>query len=444
MKNIILLSLILIICKKTYSQDNCNTSQPFCSGTTYTNTTVLYNESSSAGVSFGCVNANYSNPSSKMVYFFYGQAKNNGIINLKVSDFQNNSLIVWGSFNTLQNTCNSLSNQNILDCMSYPIGTSSLPVDDSISFNIQNGKYYVFAVTPTQSTSVTFTLQQSSGNGILCIDACSKPIATPTVCYITSNSTNNNEIYFNNYSSTFKMGTVIFRESSTNVWDSIGFVPANQPNKFTDVSSNNNQQAYMYKLAHIDSCGKTQLFSNNHKTIHLQSSLGTGSQINLSWNSYLGLTVNNYYIFRGSTPNNLQFLTTVSGSINTFTDLTPLIGTNFYKIGINLPTNCSSNVINSDSLIYSNQRSTISTNVLENINNVIISVYPNPTKHSVTITTKFTIKHISIIDITGKEILNIIPKSTTETINIENISSGIYFIKVEDKNALQYQKLIID
>ncbi len=159
--------------------------------------------------------------------------------------------------------------------------------------------YYLICVTSPTLATTHFTLSQTAGSGILCFNACSKPIATPTLCYVSSNNNLNNEIYFNNYTSTFKKGTVIYRENSSSLWDSIGYVPSGQPDKFIDLTSNTNQQAYRYAIAHLDSCNNVQVKSNIHKTILLQSSLGTGTQINLSWNLYQGLNPTSYYIFRG-------------------------------------------------------------------------------------------------------------------------------------------------
>ncbi|MBA4239979.1 MAG: hypothetical protein C0448_04605 [Sphingobacteriaceae bacterium] len=426
-----LLLLLIIIAFKINAQYGCFNALTFCSGTTYTNSTISNNTSSSGGMSFGCItNFNHN-------CFYYGQAQNNGSVTLQVTGSSNMDLICWGGVNGPQNICSQLMT-NTLAC------SSSSSTTESITFNIVSGKFYLICATTPASTTTQFTLSQISGSGILCINECSKAVATPTLCYVSSNSNLNNEIYFNNYINTYKNGTVIYRENSSSLWDSIGYVPNGQPDKFIDLTSNTNQQSYRYAIAHLDSCNNIQLKSSPHKTILLQSSQGTGTQINLSWNLYQGLNPASYYIFRGTTSSNMQVINTVSGSTTAYTDLTPPVGLNLYKVAILTPTNCTSSAAAMDTIISSNYRSSQDVGIIEQESNYIIDIYPNPTDHKVFIQTKELSKSISIIDITGKEILTLKPKNTLEYIEFENLSAGIYFIRITSNNKIYYRKIVLN
>ncbi len=66
--------------------------------------------------------------------------------------------------------------------------------------------------------------------------------------------------------------------------------------------------------------------------------------------------------------------------------------------------------------------------ILEVLNSNKIILYPNPTSNQLTINSELKINEITIIDIAGKSIKT--PKPTTNTINVSNLSSGIYFIKL--------------
>lgn len=88
------------------------------------------------------------------------------------------------------------------------------------------------------------------------------------------------------------------------------------------------------------------------------------------------------------------------------------------------------------------------TNFLQNIN-----VSPNPTKSYVNIDyslIKSSKLSISILDITGKLIDNIESEKELEAgnhiihHNVENLSSGIYFIRFKTENGVETKKLIID
>ncbi len=429
MKKIILF-IFTIVSTTISAQYNCYSALPFCSGTTYTDSTVNYNVSSQGGVSFACIT------NGKQACFYKGQAQTSGPVTLQVTGNNDMDLISWGGFSPGQSICGT-SITNTLAC------SSSTSTTESITFNVIAGKYYLICATSPATVVTQFTLTQTSGSGALCINACSKTAATPTLCYVTSNNNLNNEIYFNNYTSTFKKGTVIYRENSSSLWDSIGYLPTGQPDKFIDLTSNTNQQAYRYAIAHVDSCNNVQVKSNIHKTILLQSSLGTGTQINLSWNLYQGLNPTSYYIFRGTTSSNMQVINTVSGSTTAYTDLNPPAGLNLYKVAILTPTNCTSSAAALDTIISSNYRTSQDVGIAENEVNNQINVYPNPAINNVHINTILIPEKITFIDLTGKEILSEKPKSNHEVINLENLSSGVYFIRVSINNNNYHRKIVV-
>jgi PKD repeat protein len=66
---------------------------------------------------------------------------------------------------------------------------------------------------------------------------------------------------------------------------------------------------------------------------------------------------------------------------------------------------------------------------IDNINlNREINIYPNPTSNQLTITTGQNISEVAIIDITGKTIM--VAKENTNTLNVTDLSDGIYFIQL--------------
>lgn len=77
-------------------------------------------------------------------------------------------------------------------------------------------------------------------------------------------------------------------------------------------------------------------------------------------------------------------------------------------------------------------------------------VYPNPVKNELTFESDQQVKSILITDLTGKQITipldNIRHYSNAYTVDIERcqISKGIYFIRVESDQGIQYQKFIVE
>jgi hypothetical protein len=77
-----------------------------------------------------------------------------------------------------------------------------------------------------------------------------------------------------------------------------------------------------------------------------------------------------------------------------------------------------------------------------NNDNSISVIYPNPTKHLLTISSTNNIDAIEILDVFGKQLMA--PKvNTNETsMDISNLSSGIYFVKIYNVFGVKTEKLV--
>lgn len=67
---------------------------------------------------------------------------------------------------------------------------------------------------------------------------------------------------------------------------------------------------------------------------------------------------------------------------------------------------------------------------IDEIESKPIFIYPNPTCNSVNIVSPKGIKQLQLISITGKMLKNTYPNETDTKIDLSNLSSGIYFIKI--------------
>ena len=77
--------------------------------------------------------------------------------------------------------------------------------------------------------------------------------------------------------------------------------------------------------------------------------------------------------------------------------------------------------------------------------NTVFSIYPNPSKGNLKIENNFNHKYdISFIDITGKSVYYIANNRGSIDLNIPNIESGIYILKVESYYKSIYKKIIIE
>ena len=58
-----------------------------------------------------------------------------------------------------------------------------------------------------------------------------------------------------------------------------------------------------------------------------------------------------------------------------------------------------------------------------------ISIYPLPAQYEVTIDMKVNVSYVMISDITGKQIMNLIPQSDRIQLNLSSLANGLYWVK---------------
>jgi hypothetical protein len=120
--------------------------------------------------------------------------------------------------------------------------------------------------------------------------------------------------------------------------------------------------------------------------------------------------------------------------------LAPPVGPVYYQIEIVNPNSCDpAKVVN-----YDVSKSNIVNNGVNGINalaNSTVLVYPNPTTKDVTleVTAELIEKDYFLTDNTGRIILSGQFRALKETINLEQISTGVYFIKIDDNAHLMYK-----
>lgn len=75
--------------------------------------------------------------------------------------------------------------------------------------------------------------------------------------------------------------------------------------------------------------------------------------------------------------------------------------------------------------------------------NLEISVFPNPTSDFINVSNDVKISTVHIVDNNGRAILSKSIESTNGTINIQNLTSGIYFLLIESDKKVYSQPIII-
>jgi len=80
------------------------------------------------------------------------------------------------------------------------------------------------------------------------------------------------------------------------------------------------------------------------------------------------------------------------------------------------------------------------------VQNSTFSIYPNPANNSITINYTGDLSqktNIAIYNYLGQEIMQSNLQSKTSTINVSDITNGIYFVRVRTNKTQQVERLVI-
>ena len=233
---------------------------------------------------------------------------------------------------------------------------------------------------------------------------------------------------------------VLLKENSQGQYVQIGTQSYTSLSVFTDLTSIPQQQPDRYRIAVLDSCGTMSDTSDLHRTIHLQSNIGSGGEINLIWTPYEGRSVQTYEIFRWITSGNLVQIGSVSGGTTTFTDLNPPVAPNVYYV-INA-------VFNGDACSPTLGKTTAFEGSKSNILNQTgigtpelpwrgrVLLYPNPSTGNFRIEVPTDEEYqVVIYNAVGKRLLVRSYMDTAE-INLENVAEGLYYVEIQQEGSV--------
>jgi len=247
-------------------------------------------------------------------------------------------------------------------------------------------------------------------------------------------------------------------------YNALGIVPASNLTVYVDATANPMSEPYKYKITTKDTCGNYSSIDScdYHKTIHLQTSLGSPNGYQLQWTEYEGFPYSTYNIYGretglgaftlvhqsayginswtdGTTAPNMEYRIAVEKSVPCLNDKTSggpyshsLSNLDDYSIGGTDVYGCTdSTASNYNSLATIDDGScnhdSVYIETVTDFNN--IKIYPNPNSGIFTISGN-DITKIEITDLNGKAI--IIKEDITEFNNIDlrKQAKGVYIVKI--------------
>lgn len=243
----------------------------------------------------------------------------------------------------------------------------------------------------------------------------------------------------------------IYREGNqAGVYTLMDTVRYNSLSQWTDPGADPTVRGWRYKISVVDSCGAESALSTYHKSVHLTINQGVGNVINLIWDDYIGATFPSWIIERYHNTTGWITIDTIPSNLGSYTDANPPTNTGNLNYAVyGEPTGgCTSTRAQDHNSTRSN-KSTISAPVdgsgISEWSNYHLGVYPNPVQDNwVNITTDYRGNYrCELIDARGK-IVHSFTEYGDVTLNLENISKGMYFLKFSILEDVKIVKLIVD
>ena len=93
-------------------------------------------------------------------------------------------------------------------------------------------------------------------------------------------------------------------------------------------------------------------------------------------------------------------------------------------------------------IITNNACTTVSALGINEVENVSVSIAPNPVKNNLTISANDIISSIQIYDVQGRLIATQVNNSTSTTLDMSQQNLGVYFVKVITENGAKVEKIM--
>ena len=269
-----------------------------------------------------------------------------------------------------------------------------------------NGTGYTYEVQYQENPSVEFeettTLDQEGSyrftvtDGYGCfsdttIDLTVKRPYAESLCMVSVDPvTEKNLIVWNK---TPGQGTVSYSITRGYGHTEIGTADFGDQNYLVDQTSDPAIQAYRYFITSTDTCGNQVISETSHKTLHLTANVGTSGEVNLIWESYIGVAIYQYNFYRSTDGEQYELFGALEydPEINQYSDYDHPFWKLYYKIGIVGDFSCGlesgrKSVSEEAAEIFSNAKLVYPTGMDASEKGQVLAVYPNPAE------ARFTVK----------------------------------------------------
>jgi len=296
-------------------------------------------------------------------------------------------------------------------------------------------------------------------------------LTTPEICMVTVDEPSQfNHVYWDKSGYAPGDTFIVYREVTNNNYQIIGKVAYDSVSMFIDTlrtlyfpsTGNPNISSNKYKLAVEDSCGNISAMSLYHQTMFIQDQLNG----NFNWNDYQieGQPVpisqlTDYELIRDNDIDGIFETTVGSTTSNLITDpqYFTFQNTADWRVFTNWTISCDptlrlsndnhqiqTTVVKSKSNIKNNRTIGIASTEAKNSS---IKIYPNPASNVLTVDLQMMSGEqavIAIKNMLGQTIYSSKTNQTVNTIKVDELSAGVYFIEVTVNTHTETKKVVIE
>ena len=243
----------------------------------------------------------------------------------------------------------------------------------------------------------------------------------------------------------------IYQETSSGsgMYNVIGNTPTGSLSVYFDISSDPDVGSSSYKITTIDGGGVESAQSAAFSTMFLTVAL-SGSSVSMFWSAPGGFVPVQYDIWRGATSSTMTLIDSMSGSLTSYFDISPPLGTVCYRIEAPNPAVCEPTAPPTDySSSFSN---TACTTVLSAADpdqaSLVIDVTPNPFSSTAIFTIDGTSQSVDfeLFNMIGKKVQALYSiSSPTFEVSRNELPDGIYLYRIiSGTELLKTGKVIIE
>lgn len=423
---------------------------PGCAGAVDLNITNFSGQGSleDTTINYGCVT-----PAGQYIWYGYFTVCQGGTLDVGgwvSTSGDDEDIVVWGPFPNSSNLCTQLTAANIAGC-------GATPGNDIVNLGtVTTGQVYMVSVACDTSTFVPTFIH--NGSAVITGNCTPPPPCYPgagieSLCLVTVDSaTQEYQLIWNEIAGNSTAHYGIMKADYLGNPQQIDTVNITSLSEYIDASADPNVHTEQYSIITYDTCGTWWQTGAYIQPVFCQSSLSTQGTVNVAWSSYIDISGNGpvyYVIYRGATPNNMVSIDTVGTWVNNYTDVNPLIGTSYYKIGTALYSACvPMRLQQSSASVYpvqsfSNAAPITVAGIVENsLTNV--SLYPNPSEGTITVNNVWEQSTLRVYDVAGRIVKEeIITGATSQQIDLTSLEQGMYSVMIENENGYYRQGIVI-